>query len=138
MIEPKGIGRQAGPTTKENLLQDTRNNTACCHLVSRTVNGEILFGEGEKEDFRKMIWQVTDFSGVRRPRRESVQLIASQTAIVIFCGALGLCAGLWEHLTDGGDPLKKRIGLGGSTDPEADAEGRQSQERGHSNPGPAD
>lgn len=33
--------------------------------MSRTVAGEALFGEIEKEVFRKMIWQVAVFSGVR-------------------------------------------------------------------------
>ncbi len=35
------------------------------HLMSRTVNGEVLFGEVEKEVFRKMIWKVAEFSGAR-------------------------------------------------------------------------
>ena len=33
--------------------------------MSRTVNGEVLFGDVEKEVFRKLIWQVSDFSGIR-------------------------------------------------------------------------
>ncbi|MGE9289608.1 MAG: transposase, partial [Puniceicoccales bacterium] len=33
--------------------------------MSRTVNGEALFGDREKEVFRRMIWQVAQFSGVR-------------------------------------------------------------------------
>ena len=32
--------------------------------MSRTVNGERLFGNREKEVFRKMLWQTADFSGV--------------------------------------------------------------------------
>ena len=32
--------------------------------MSRTVNGERLFGDREKEVLRKMLWQVADFSGV--------------------------------------------------------------------------
>ena len=36
----------------------------CYHCMSRTVNGERLFGDREKEIFRKMLWQVADFSGV--------------------------------------------------------------------------
>ena len=36
----------------------------CYHCMSRTVNGERLFGNREKEMFRKMLWQVADFSGV--------------------------------------------------------------------------
>ena len=35
------------------------------HLMSRTVNGEALFGDKEKEVLRKMIWQVAYFSGVK-------------------------------------------------------------------------
>jgi REP element-mobilizing transposase RayT len=35
------------------------------HLMSRTVNGEALFGDREREVLRKMIWQVSEFSGVR-------------------------------------------------------------------------
>ena len=37
---------------------------AIYHCISRTVNGERLFGDREKEQFRKMLWQVADFSGV--------------------------------------------------------------------------
>tara|TARA_R100000027_G_scaffold61554_5_gene53045 strand:+ start:65134 stop:66039 length:906 start_codon:yes stop_codon:yes gene_type:complete len=33
--------------------------------MSRTVNGEALFGDREKEVMRKMIWRVAEFSGVR-------------------------------------------------------------------------
>jgi len=33
--------------------------------MSRTVNGEPLFGDSEKEVLRKMLWQVADFSGVQ-------------------------------------------------------------------------
>ncbi|MBC2602114.1 transposase [Puniceicoccus vermicola] len=39
--------------------------TAYYHLMSRTVNGEALFGDREREVLRKMIWQVAEFSGVR-------------------------------------------------------------------------
>ena len=35
------------------------------HLMSRTVNGEVLFGGVEREVLRKMIWQVCGFSGIR-------------------------------------------------------------------------
>ena len=37
---------------------------AVYHCMTRTVNGERLFGVGEKEVLRKMIWQVADFCGV--------------------------------------------------------------------------
>ncbi|MBC2601126.1 transposase [Puniceicoccus vermicola] len=39
--------------------------TAYYHVMSRTVNGEALFGNREREVLRKMIWQVADFSGIR-------------------------------------------------------------------------
>ena len=37
---------------------------AIYHCMTRTVNGEHLFGNREKEMLRKMLWQVADFSGV--------------------------------------------------------------------------
>ncbi|MFP4673839.1 MAG: transposase, partial [Opitutales bacterium] len=37
---------------------------ASYHCMSRTVNGELLFGKREKEVLRRMIRQVADFSGV--------------------------------------------------------------------------
>jgi len=40
-------------------------NISYQHLMSRTINGEALFGNREKEVLRKMIWQVADFSGIR-------------------------------------------------------------------------
>jgi putative transposase len=41
-----------------------RGCSAVYHVMTRTVNGERLFGDREKEVLRKMIWQVADFSGV--------------------------------------------------------------------------
>jgi len=38
--------------------------TAVYHCMTRTVNGEMLFDNREKEILRKMLWQVADFSGV--------------------------------------------------------------------------
>ena len=37
---------------------------AVYHCITRTVNGEMLFKDREKEMLRKMLWQVADFSGV--------------------------------------------------------------------------
>ncbi len=37
---------------------------ACYHVMSRTVNGEFLFGPTEKEAFRRMMWRMAQFSGV--------------------------------------------------------------------------
>ncbi|MGZ0655944.1 transposase [Coraliomargarita sp. W4R53] len=38
--------------------------TAVYHCMTRTVNGERLLGDSEKEVLRKMLWQVAEFSGV--------------------------------------------------------------------------
>ena len=38
--------------------------SAVYHVMSRTVNGEALLGDREKEMLRKMLWRVADFSGV--------------------------------------------------------------------------
>ena len=38
---------------------------AVYHCMSRTVNGERLFGEREKEMLRRMLHQVADFCGVQ-------------------------------------------------------------------------
>ena len=38
--------------------------SAVYHCMTRTVNGEMLFEDREKEMLRKMLWQVADFSGV--------------------------------------------------------------------------
>ena len=37
---------------------------ATYHCMTRTVNGEMLFQDRDKEVLRKMIWQIADFSGV--------------------------------------------------------------------------
>ena len=39
-------------------------SSAVYHCMTRTVNGERLFEEREKEILRKMLWQVADFCGV--------------------------------------------------------------------------
>jgi len=39
-------------------------SAAVYHCMTRTVNGELLFGDREKEVLRKMLWQVADFCGV--------------------------------------------------------------------------
>ncbi|TVP78273.1 MAG: transposase [Puniceicoccaceae bacterium] len=37
---------------------------AVYHCMTRTVNGEHLFGPGDKERLRRMLWQVADFCGL--------------------------------------------------------------------------
>jgi len=41
------------------------NGEGCYHLMSRTVNGEFLFGEVEKEMLRKHIWRVAEYCGIQ-------------------------------------------------------------------------
>ena len=41
-----------------------RGVSAVYHCMTRTVNGELLFKDREKEVLRKMLWQVADFCGV--------------------------------------------------------------------------
>jgi len=41
-----------------------RGEAAVYHCITRTVNGEMLFKDREKEMLRKMLWEVADFSGV--------------------------------------------------------------------------
>ena len=47
--------------TRRTKLQGA---SAVYHCMTRTVNGEMLFENREKEMLRKMIWQVADFCGV--------------------------------------------------------------------------
>ena len=37
---------------------------ACYHVMNRTVNGEILFAEVDREIFRQELWKVAEFCGV--------------------------------------------------------------------------
>ena len=37
--------------------------SAVYHCMTRTVNGEMLFKDREKEMLRKMLWQVAEFCG---------------------------------------------------------------------------
>jgi len=41
-----------------------RGTDAVYHCMTRTVNGEMLFENRDKEVLRRMIWQIADFSGV--------------------------------------------------------------------------
>jgi REP element-mobilizing transposase RayT len=43
---------------------------AVYHVMTRTVNGELLFKDREKEMLRKMIRQVSDFCGVEIFKRD--------------------------------------------------------------------
>ena len=48
---------------RSNRLK-VQGSDAVYHCMTRTVNGERLLGDREKEVLRKIIWQVADFSGV--------------------------------------------------------------------------
>jgi putative transposase len=50
--------------TREFLLGDT-DRTQCVHVVSRTAGQEILFGDAEKETFRRILFKQLKFSGLR-------------------------------------------------------------------------
>ena len=41
---------------------------ATYHCISRTVNGEWLFEDVDKEILRKQVWQVADYCGVQSGR----------------------------------------------------------------------
>lgn len=56
------IHRAEGMTARRRIkLED---QSACYHVMSRTVNGEFLLGALEKEAFRRMMWRMAGFSGV--------------------------------------------------------------------------
>ena len=62
---PRRIGsiwRAKGATSRRRIKFDDR--AVCSHLMSRTVNGEFLFGPTEKEAFRRMMWRMSIFLGV--------------------------------------------------------------------------
>ncbi|MDR2463370.1 MAG: transposase, partial [Verrucomicrobiales bacterium] len=39
-------------------------STAVYHCISRTVNGERLFADTEREEFRKQMWRIAEYCGV--------------------------------------------------------------------------
>lgn len=56
------IFRAKGASARRRVKFDDRS--CCYHVMSRTVNGEMLFGDLEKEAFRRMMWRMASFSGV--------------------------------------------------------------------------
>ena len=62
-------GKYLGPIHRPKGFSSRRRvkpekGAACFHVMSRTVNGEFLFGPTEKEAFRRMMWRMAQFSGV--------------------------------------------------------------------------
>lgn len=56
------IHRPKGFSSRRRIKPE--KGTACYHVMSRTVNGEFLFGPTEKEAFRRMMWKMSRFAGV--------------------------------------------------------------------------
>ena len=56
------IHRPKGFASRRRIKPE--KGTACYHVMSRTVNGDFLFGAIEKEAFRRMMWRMAKFSGV--------------------------------------------------------------------------
>jgi REP element-mobilizing transposase RayT len=56
------IHRPKGFASRRRIKPE--KGAACFHVMSRTVNGEFLFGPTEKEGFRRMMWRMAQFSGV--------------------------------------------------------------------------
>ncbi len=62
---PRRIGsiwQAKGASSRRRMKFEDR--ATCYHVMSRTVNGEFLFGSTEKEAFRRMMWRMSAFSGV--------------------------------------------------------------------------
>jgi len=51
-----------GEGKRRRMVFDDRE--CCYHVMSRTAGGEMLFGDVEKEAFRKMMWKMSRFSGI--------------------------------------------------------------------------
>ena len=56
------IWQAKGASSRRRIRFEDR--ATCYHVMSRTVNGEFLFGPTEKEAFRRMMWRMSAFSGV--------------------------------------------------------------------------
>jgi putative transposase len=50
---------------RRRRLKRSAEESAVYHVVTRSVNGEFLFGPAEKEMLRRMLWLVAAFSGVQ-------------------------------------------------------------------------
>ncbi len=62
---PGGIVlRQPGRGDGKRRRMVFEDRVSCYHVMSRVAGGELLFGETEKEAFRKMMWRMSRFSGV--------------------------------------------------------------------------
>ena len=57
-----GIHQAPGYASRRRVM--VAEGGACYHVMSRTAGGEFLFGDLEKEAFRKMMWRLAEFTGV--------------------------------------------------------------------------
>lgn len=56
---------QATTNSRKRLLAPESMTSSTYHVMSRTAGGEMVFGDVEKEAFRRLIWRLAEFSGVR-------------------------------------------------------------------------
>lgn len=59
---PGQILQPKGATSRRRIKPE--HGPMCYHVMSRTVNGEFLFGPSEKEAFRRLMWRMAKFAGV--------------------------------------------------------------------------
>ena len=51
--------------SRKRFLADSAKTSACYHVMSRTVGGELILGDTEKEAFRVLMWKMARFSGIQ-------------------------------------------------------------------------
>ena len=65
-----------------------RGTSAVYHCMTRSVNGEMLFKDREKEMLRKMLWQVAEFCGadtsVVSVMRGTNALFSTQAVLILL------------------------------------------------------
>jgi REP element-mobilizing transposase RayT len=65
---PTGAGKsmvKLKARSRRRILGRPEISSNCYHLMSRTAGGERVFGSTEKEGFRRLMWRLAKFSGVR-------------------------------------------------------------------------
>lgn len=65
---PTGAGAslvKVHSSSRRRLLAAESRTSASYHVMSRVAGGEMIFGDTEKEAFRRLMWRMAKFSGVR-------------------------------------------------------------------------
>lgn len=65
---PTGAGSsmvKVRASSRRRLLAAESQSSASYHVMSRVAGGDLLFGDTEKEAFRRLMWRMAQFSGVR-------------------------------------------------------------------------